>query len=151
MVVVVAGMTVAAVDEAEVRSWWRWVGLGSSQSGTASGYDKIWGRVLPLVPAMTDTGHLTWRQRAVMASVDVPSLTMTTTALAHISALLLPFRDLFVASFSGPGSYSRLIPTLFVLGNPKNVPFAWHVRLAPLIRLERRALPLPLQQTQHKP
>ena len=103
-------------------------GIRQLQSGTASGYDKIWGRVLPLVPAMTDTGHLTWRQRAVMASVDVPSLTMTTTALAHISALLLPFRDLFVASFSGPGSYSRLIPTLFVLGNPKNVPFAWHIR-----------------------
>jgi hypothetical protein len=104
------------------------------------------------------TCHLTWRQRADMASVEAPSL--TTTALVHISAFLFPLRDLFVESFSGPGSYSRIIATLFVLGNLKNVPFAWHVRFRlqsvlyeltqPAVpRLERSALPLPLQQTQH--
>jgi len=118
-------------------------------------------RVLPLVPALTDTGHLTWRQRAVM--IEAPSLTTTTTtALAHIAAFLLTLRDFFVESFSGPGSYSRIVATLFVLGNLKNVPFAWHVRFPfqsvlyeltqPAVpRLERSALPLPLQQTQHTP
>ncbi|KAN0089899.1 hypothetical protein V8E51_018478 [Hyaloscypha variabilis] len=85
-------------------------------------YDKTWVRALPLVPALTDTGHLTWRQRAVMASVEALSLT-TTTALAYISAflLLLPLRDLFVESFSGQGSYLRITAKLFVLGNLKNV------------------------------
>jgi hypothetical protein len=71
--------------------------------GTTSGYDKKWVRALPLVPALTDTRHLTWRQRAVMASVEPLSLTTTMTGLAHISAflLLLPLRDILVESFSG--------------------------------------------------
>jgi hypothetical protein len=96
-------------DEAEVRRWWRRVGpLDMIKHGA---------RVLPLVPALTDTVQLTWWQAAVIASVEAPSLTTMTKTLAHNSAFLLPLRGLFVESFSRVGSYSRIIATLFVLSH----------------------------------
>jgi hypothetical protein len=81
-------------------------------------------RVLPLAPALTDTGHieLNWRQRAVMVSNEAASLHHDDNS-PRIHPRLLPLRDPFGESFSGPGSYSRTIATLFVLGNLENVAF----------------------------
>ena len=53
----------------------------------------------------------------------------TATLLAGVGAARLNIRNLLVRTFTGSGSYSRIIATILVLANLKNVPFAWHVRL----------------------
>lgn len=61
----------------------------------------------------------------------LPIKTITFSAVTAIGAIAARanLQNLFISTFTGPGSLSRIIAAVVVLANLKNVPFAWHVRL----------------------
>ena len=65
--------------------------------------------------------------------LPLKSLAFTTALVLSAGASRVNLRNLIINTFTGPGSYSRLAAVLLVLANLKNVPFAWHVRIAPIL------------------
>ncbi len=62
--------------------------------------------------------------------LPMKTILLTTTLVAGASISRLNLKSLLLSTFTGPGSYSRILVTAIVLANLKNVPFAWHVSLA---------------------
>jgi hypothetical protein len=66
----------------------------------------------------------------IMASgtrLPLKSITFTMALALSVTASRLSIRTILLNTFTGPGSTSRIVATLFVLANLKNIPFAWHV------------------------
>lgn len=66
----------------------------------------------------------------IMASatrLPLKSIAFTTAVVVAAGASKVSFKNLAVSTFTGPGSYSRIVATLIVLANLKNGPFVWHV------------------------
>ncbi|KAH7407912.1 hypothetical protein BKA64DRAFT_721658 [Cadophora sp. MPI-SDFR-AT-0126] len=57
------------------------------------------------------------------------TIAFTTALVISAGASRVSFRKLALSTFTGPGSYSRIVAALIVLANLKNVPFAWHFRV----------------------
>ncbi|CZT09280.1 uncharacterized protein RCO7_04101 [Rhynchosporium graminicola] len=67
-----------------------------------------------------------------MASANrlpLKSIAFTSAIVVAAGASKVSFRNLLTSTFTGPGSYSRILAALIVLANIKNVPFAWHYRV----------------------
>ncbi|KAH6722551.1 hypothetical protein BKA61DRAFT_592814 [Leptodontidium sp. MPI-SDFR-AT-0119] len=61
--------------------------------------------------------------------LPLKSIAFTTALVVSAGASKVSFRNLAINTFTGPGSYSRMVAVLLVLANIKNVPFAWHYRV----------------------
>ncbi|KAK6584033.1 hypothetical protein PZA11_003763 [Diplocarpon coronariae] len=77
---------------------------------------------------------------ASASSLPLKSIAFTTALVVGAGASQISIRRFLANTFTGPGSYSRMLATLIVLLNLKNAPFAWHVRLPPPARRETRQL-----------
>ncbi|KAG4434676.1 hypothetical protein IFR05_009851 [Cadophora sp. M221] len=61
--------------------------------------------------------------------LPLKSIAFTTAIVVSAGASRVSFRNLAISTFTGPGSYSRIVAFLIVVANIKNVPFAWHYRV----------------------
>ncbi|KAK0106929.1 hypothetical protein ONS95_003645 [Cadophora gregata] len=61
--------------------------------------------------------------------LPLKSIAFTTALVVSAGASRVSFKQLALTTFTGPGSYSRIVAALIVLANLKNVPFAWHFRV----------------------
>ncbi|KAL3424564.1 capsule polysaccharide biosynthesis protein [Phlyctema vagabunda] len=61
--------------------------------------------------------------------LPLKSLTFTALVLIGAGASRVNLRNVLVNTFTGPGSYSRIVAIAVVLANVKNFPWAWHYRV----------------------
>ena len=69
---------------------------------------------------MASATKLPLKSMVLASSVAIP-------IVLGASASRVNLRNLVIRTFTGPGSYSRVVAAILILTNLKNVPFAWHV------------------------
>lgn len=83
--------------------------------------------LLSLPPLPACQSFLSNINMASAARIPLKTVLFTATLALGVSASRVNLRDFLIRTFTGPGSYSRIIAATLVLANLKNVPFAWHV------------------------